>query len=118
MGSVSKRLLASAGGAALTRLQSSLVKKSPDKVEQIGELSFNRVSMQAKINLFNAGQKFAQVQVQRDIKGEVTLSEKAKVEESPDEPGVKSLIWKFSLEKGSKKEGTYQYDAFVPVQIK
>jgi len=37
MGSVSKRLLASAGGAALTRLQSSLVKKSPDKVEQIGE---------------------------------------------------------------------------------
>ena len=37
MGSVSKRLLENVGGAALTRLQSSLVKKPPNKVERIGE---------------------------------------------------------------------------------
>ena len=95
----------------------TIVKKS-NKVEQIGELSYNRVSIQAKLLLFNAGQKFAQIQVQRDIRGEVVASDKAKVEEKPEELGVKSLIWKFSLEKGSKKEVVYQYDAFVPAPEK
>lgn len=100
--------------AVIVTVLERVVKRS-NKVEQIGELSYTRVSMECKINLFNAGQKFAQLQVQRDIKGTVTLSDKAKVEDSPLEPNVKSLIWKFSLEKGSKKEVTYTYDAFVPV---
>jgi hypothetical protein len=97
---------------------SETVTKKGNKVEKIGELSFTRTSITAKVTVFNAGQKFAQVQVTRDLKGEVTVNEKAKLEENPDDPGVKSLIWKFSLEKGSKKEVTYQYDAFVPVEEK
>lgn len=94
------------------------VVKEGKKVEKIGEFAYTRVSIQGKVTLFNAGQKFLQIQVQRDLKGEIMVNEKAKVEENQDEPGMKSMIWRFSLEKGAKKEVAYQYDAFLPAKEK
>lgn len=89
--------------------------KRSTKVEKIGEMTFQRVSIEGKITCFNAGTKFIQIQVAREVKGEVIESDKAKVDEMTDEPGLKSMTWRLSLDKGSKKEVAYKYDAFVPV---
>ncbi|MFM2375213.1 MAG: hypothetical protein RLZZ165_310, partial [Bacteroidota bacterium] len=31
---------------------------------------------------------------------------------------IKSLVWKFSLEKGSKKDVDFSYDALIPANEK
>lgn len=89
------------------------VKRSA-KVERIGELDFQRVTIKGKVVCQNAGPKFIQIQVQRDIKGQLIEGDKAKVDNSPDEPGIQNLVWKFSLDRGAKREVNYSYDAFVP----
>jgi hypothetical protein len=88
------------------------------KVEKIGELSFQRVSIEGKITCFNAGPKFIQIQVGREMKGELIEADKAKIEEIADEPGLKMIIWRLSLDKNGKRELVYKYDAFVPVEEK
>jgi hypothetical protein len=88
------------------------------KTEKIGDQTYVMVTMEAKVTCFNVGQKFIQLQLQRDLKGTIVENDKAKVEENPDEPGVTSLNWKLSLDKGQKKEVTYKYDALVPVKAK
>ncbi len=88
------------------------------KVEKIGELTFQRVSIEGKLSCFNAGTKFIQIQVGREMKGELTESDKAKVEDVADEPGLKTMTWRLSLDKGAKKEVVYRYDAFIPVPEK
>jgi hypothetical protein len=93
------------------------VKKS-SKIEKIGELSFQRVSIEGKITCLNAGPKFIQIQVAREMKGEVVESDKAKVEDIADEPGLKVMTWRLSLDKGAKREISYKYDAFIPVEEK
>ncbi len=92
--------------------------KRSSKVETIGEMTFRRVSIEGKITCFNAGTKFIQIQVGREVKGEVVESDKAKIDEISDEPGLKKMIWRLSLDKGAKREVVYKYDAFIPVQEK
>jgi hypothetical protein len=92
--------------------------KRSSKVEKIGELTFQRVSIEGKITCFNAGTKFIQIQVDRELKGQVVESDKAKVDDMPDEPGLKKMSWRLSLDKGAKKEVLYKYDAFVPAEEK
>jgi hypothetical protein len=93
------------------------VKKS-SKVEKIGELSYQRVSIEGKITCLNAGTKFSQIQVSREMQGEVIEPDKAKVEDVVDEPGLKTMTWRLSLDKGAKREINYKYDAFIPVEEK
>ncbi len=92
--------------------------KRSSKVETIGEMTFRRVSIEGKISCFNAGTKFIQIQVGREVKGEIVESDKAKVEDFPDEPGLKKMLWRLSMDKGAKREIVYKYDAFVPVTEK
>lgn len=90
--------------------------KRSKKAVMVGEIEFDKISIEGKILCYNLGQKHVQLQVQRDIKGDVIENEKAKLATDPDDPSLKSIHWRVSLDKGKKKEITYKYDTYVPIK--
>lgn len=89
-------------------------KVSGRKPEKVGDRLYDRVSVEGKIVCYNVGRKFMQLNLDREIFGEVVESGKARVQKSPQGEGKKVMRWRLSLDKGQKKEVVYRYDALVP----
>lgn len=92
--------------------------KRTSKGVKIGEISYEKISIEGKILCYNLGQKFIQLQIQRDVKGEVLENDKSKLENNSDDPNLKSISWRVALDKGQRKEVTYKYDTYIPLKAK
>lgn len=90
-------------------------KKRSKKPVKVGDKLYTRVSLEGKILAYNVGTKYIQLQLSRSLKGDLTDHGKARLAKGED-PEVKVLQWKLSLDKGQKKPVTYKYDALVPYQ--
>jgi hypothetical protein len=95
--------------------------KRDGKPVKIGDISYDRISVEARIVCQNFGQKYAQIQISRELVGEITDAAKGQSTPStnadsfgPTRDYARVLTWKQSLDKGQKKEIIFKYDAFVP----
>ncbi|MEM6269120.1 MAG: hypothetical protein AAF998_06750 [Bacteroidota bacterium] len=90
------------------------VTKRGKKTETIDGTEYRRISVEGKVACYNVGQKFIRLDLDRAIFGEVTDAPRAKTRRLGDSAYAQQLRWKLSLDKGQKKEFTYQYDALIP----
>jgi hypothetical protein len=88
---------------------------------KVGELSFEKVTVEGRIVVQNFGQKFVTVTLSRELVGEVIDAAKGQSSNSPngDNYGplaayAKTLTWKQALDKGQKKEIVFKYAALLP----
>ena len=94
--------------------------KRDGKPVKIGDLTYDRVSIESRINLQNTGQKFVTLTLSRDIVGEVIDPLKGQVSNTINTDGLgalteyaKTVTWKQALDKGQKKEIIFKYDALL-----
>jgi hypothetical protein len=91
------------------------------KPVKVGDLNYDKITVQGRLVLQNFGQKFVTVTLSRELVGEVTDAAKGLSSNSPNgdnygplAPYAKTLTWKQALDKGQKKEIVFQYNALVP----
>ena len=90
------------------------------KPVKVGDLNYDRISVEGRIVVQNFGQKFVTLNLSRDVVGEITDAAKGQASNSlnadaygPLAPYAKTLTWKQALDKGQKKEIIFKYDALV-----
>lgn len=90
------------------------------KPVKVGDISYEKVTVEGRIVVQNFGQKFVTVTLGRELVGEITDAAKGQASNSvnadsygPLAPYAKTLTWKQALDKGQKKEIIFKYDALV-----
>lgn len=90
------------------------------KAVKIGNVTYDKVTVEAKVVCQNTGQKFSQLQLSRDILGDIIDSGKATATPSANADSfgalkdqARTLTWKVSVDKGQTKEIAFRYTTLV-----
>ena len=98
-------------GIKVTHLETE--KKREKKAVKIDGETFFKVLVEGRLSLYNTTAKFAQMQLEREIKGNFTSTSGGKVVEGK-ESGFHVINWRFKLDPGQKRELRYRFETLAP----
>ena len=85
-------------------------KRRGKKPIKIGDKQYIELGVEGKAIVLNLSNKFIQIDVTREVKGEITGTSGGKVKTVDAATGLKEITWRVSVDPGQKKEVKYKFD--------
>lgn len=90
-------------------------KKRGKKPIKVGDKQFIELGADGKVIVLNLSSKYIQIDVTREIKGNITATGGGKVSTDPS-TGFKQVTWRIKVDPGQKKEVKYKFEFREPVK--
>lgn len=90
-------------------------KKRGKKPVKIGDKSFLEIEADGKVIVLNLSNKYIEIDVTREIKGNITTTGGGKVAAMEGSSSIKEVTWRVTVDPGQKKEVKYKFDFLDPV---